>query len=405
MKKCSRCGKENPDDMLLCGYCGERFPKFRICPKCGKVVPDDMKFCGYCGERFAEESPAPAEEFEINDTVLVKYNGNGGSIIIPKNVTRIDEYTFINCKTITNVTIPDGVTSIGTWAFWGCEALVSVTIPPSMKEIEEAAFWLCESLTSITIPENTVIKAYAFDECNALKSATIHTNIGESMFAKCTALTDVVISEGVTTIGEFAFKECKALKTLTIPKSVTSIGDCAFYCCDDITLLVYPNSEGERYAKAKSIKYKLIRSISETGIVETYFPTPEGKTTPSFAQIKQQLLFALAKDFEFEGTVLRYYVGEGGDVVVPNGVTEIGYDSFSECGAVTSVTIPEGVTSIGFSAFSYCDSLRRVTIPGSVTNIHKRAFEHCKDLTLYVYPGTEGEAFAKREGLRYELIK
>ena len=61
-------------------------------------------------------------------------------------------------------------------------------------------------------------------------------------------------------------------------------------------------------------------------------------------------------------------------VVIPNGVTSIGYSAFSGCTSLTSVNIPNSVTSIGDSAFSGCTSLTSVDIPNSVTSIGDSAF-------------------------------
>ena len=67
--------------------------------------------------------------------------------------------------------------------------------------------------------------------------------------------------------------------------------------------------------------------------------------------------------FEIVNGVLISYSGHGGDVVIPEGVTEIGASAFSNCSSLKSVTIPEGVTEIGAKAFSFCSSLESVTIP------------------------------------------
>ncbi len=56
-------------------------------------------------------------------------------------------------------------------------------------------------------------------------------------------------------------------------------------------------------------------------------------------------------DFVIENGVLKEYKGQGGDVVIPEGVTSIGAWAFKYCSSLASVVIPEGVTSIGDEAF------------------------------------------------------
>ena len=85
-------------------------------------------------------------------------------------------------------------------------------------------------------------------------------------------------------------------------------------------------------------------------------------------------------DFVIENGVLKKYVGPGGDVVIPDGVTSIGDWAFDDCKSLASVTIPDSVTSIGDWAFSGCSRLKSVTIPDSVTSIGDMAFESCSSL-------------------------
>ena len=87
-----------------------------------------------------------------------------------------------------------------------------------------------------------------------------------------------------------------------------------------------------------------------------------------------------ASDFIVENGVLTKYVGPGGDVVIPDGVTEIGSSAFLDCITLTSVTIREGVTKICWSAFNHCTSLTKVTIPDSVTHLGQSAFRGCVSL-------------------------
>ncbi|MGI6173884.1 MAG: leucine-rich repeat protein [Christensenellales bacterium] len=92
------------------------------------------------------------------------------------------------------------------------------------------------------------------------------------------------------------------------------------------------------------------------------------------------------EDFLIENGVLVRYLGEGSNVKIPNGVTEIGAGAFLGKDGVTSVTIPKGVWKIGSSAFWLCSGLKTVTIPKGVTEIGDSAFQLCVNLKTVTLP-------------------
>ena len=85
-------------------------------------------------------------------------------------------------------------------------------------------------------------------------------------------------------------------------------------------------------------------------------------------------------EFIMDGTVLREYIGSGGKVVIPEGVTEIFNNAFAWNNKVTEVVIPDSVTRIGMNAFYQCTGLKNIAIPNSVTTIEGSAFDHCTAL-------------------------
>ncbi|MBQ8739551.1 MAG: leucine-rich repeat domain-containing protein, partial [Clostridia bacterium] len=91
-------------------------------------------------------------------------------------------------------------------------------------------------------------------------------------------------------------------------------------------------------------------------------------------------------DFEITNGVLTKYKGTDPNVIIPNGVTEIGENAFYNCEFITSVTIPKGVTKIGARAFCNCKSLVSATIPNGVTSIGESAFSQCSSLTSITIP-------------------
>ena len=69
------------------------------------------------------------------------------------------------------------------------------------------------------------------------------------------------------------------------------------------------------------------------------------------------------------------------EIVVPEGVTEIGENAFKDANkSLESVVLPSTLVKIGENAFTYCEHLKAVKIPESVKEIGERAFENCKSL-------------------------
>ena len=96
--------------------------------------------------------------------------------------------------------------------------------------------------------------------------------------------------------------------------------------------------------------------------------------------------------------VLVEYIGNGGDVVIPDGVIKIGAEAFHCCETITSVTIPGSVKHIGKEAFYLCEKLTTVKMLKGVEIIDDAAFKFCGELTEITIPNSVtyigAEAFA-----------
>ena len=68
------------------------------------------------------------------------------------------------------------------------------------------------------------------------------------------------------------------------------------------------------------------------------------------------------------------------NVVVGDGITEIGRLSFISCDNMTSVVLPDSVTIIDGRAFEDCISLASINIPNGVTSIGDTEFYYCTSL-------------------------
>ena len=271
------------------------------------------------------------------------------SITIPEGVSRISEKAFYGCSGLASVTIPSSVTSIGQSAFYGCSGLASVTIPSSVTSIGQSAFYGCSGLTSVTIPSSvTSIGESAFSSCISLTNVSIPLSvktIGNYMFNGCSGLTSVSIPLGVESIGNYSFYSCSSLSSVIIPSSVTSIGQSAFSGCSGLTSVTFPSS---------------VTSIGQdafyqcTGLTKVIVPDIAAWCRISFGNNTANPLCYANNIYSDENTEIT-------DLIIPEGVTSIGFSAFFGCSSLTSVTIPESVTSIGDYAFYDCRALRSIT--------------------------------------------
>ena len=138
-------------------------------------------------------------------------------------------------QTLLRVSIPNSITIIRAQAFNNCQALQSISIPNSVTGIGDNTFYNCHALQSIFIPNRvTNIWKNTFYNCYSLQSISIPnsvTSIGEGAFYNCYALQSIFIPNRVTNIGYGTFYHCHALQSIVIPNSVTSIGYDAFSYC------------------------------------------------------------------------------------------------------------------------------------------------------------------------------
>lgn len=91
-------------------------------------------------------------------------------------------------------------------------------------------------------------------------------------------------------------------------------------------------------------------------------------------------------------------------VVLPEGVTSIGFRTFDGCPNLTSVTLPSSMTSISYWAFNGCKMLTDIHIPSGTVKIEKTAFENCEKLTIHAPAGSYAETYAKENSIPFVAV-
>ena len=82
------------------------------------------------------------------------------------------------------------------------------------------------------------------------------------------------------------------------------------------------------------------------------------------------------------------------EVVIEDGLTELGYGVFAYSNSLASIRLPNTLTTISSDVFEECGSLHSVTIPKSVVNISQVAFRYSRLTELTMVGRTKAEVRA-----------
>lgn len=342
-------------------------------------------------------------------------------------------------------------------AIWETELVASAETTGSYGDLTYTAYSDCvyitdcdTSVTSVEIPEEieglpvTEICDNAFEDCTLLKTVTIPDQvkyIGDYAFANCTQLTDLTIPDSVVWIGNYAFRNCNSLESVTLSIYVEYVRTGAFSDCDVLQTITfenmscmissfsttipeqaeiccYENSTAYEYAKKFNRNYSIMASAAS-----------------GFLGTDNQLQWNYRTDMAAltifgEGAIPNYtsiseapwkaYENNIKNIVIEDGITEIGDYAFYEMDNVKSVTISDTVTRIGCRAFdeTFIDELE---VPASVETIESYAFCSCHNVMiespfctladeivsedgyslLYGFDDSTVETYAKENGIAY----
>ena len=253
------------------------------------------------------------------------------------------------------------------------------------------------TLTKVSLPAGiTKIGYRAFYNCTALESIVgteSATELGTGAFESCTVLDGVVLNASLTEIPTALFRRCNALDHFSLPAGITKINEEAFYGCK-LSNLTLP--EG----------LEIIGKGALSGIEATTL------TLPSTVKVLEANAIYdcsnLAEIILNEGLV---EIGEGAlgynraltNLTIPSTVTTIGESAFNHCKLLTEMALPEGITTIPAYCFDQCAALKSVGIPSTVTTIGECAFQMCSELSDIVLPEgletIEANAFSSCEAL------
>lgn len=252
-----------------------------------------------------------------------------------------------------------------------------VKLPTTLKTIGINAFAYCRSLETIDLSGVTEIGSHAFGACSALKSVDLSgvKVLTSSVFSECSSLTDVKLS-GMKTIGSGAFEDCIALKNIDL-SLVADFGDKAFCNCQSL----------ETANLASAVVIGNDRYYSDGRTFKGCYSLRDVTFGNDLITIGNQT---------FENTAIE-------NVILPEGLTNLGEGAFSQCEKLTSVVFPKSLSAIGERAFNNCTSLIKIEMPTGLTSIGSDAFNGCTSLEEVSIPATVREI--GQNAFNYTAIK
>ena len=326
------------------------------CPRCGETF--FINFCPKCGYNITNVEIIEDGDYVIlkKDSIntLIKYNGNEKHIIIPPNISVVDEGCFsdndnikiievcndekilkrrsINLPSLEYIRIGKNV-EIMENAIWNAHNLKGIHYDGSLNDWCNVIFNSDRAIKILFKNTNTANK---FDPNNYMTIKNIDFNEFDNMPKSLSGFFDlesVILPDDCTKISESFFIFLRKLKTIRIPDGCKVIGGKAFFCCESL---------------------------------ET--------------------------------------------IVIPNSVEVIGALAFSNCNRLKNVVLPDKLKRIEKSTFAYCKSLEEIKIPKDIEYISVHAFTDSYDLEdgdcslkRVIYKGTESKW--KRIKYKSEIIK
>lgn len=267
-----------------------------------------------------------SKNFDVQNGVLISYNGCADNINIPEGVTRIANGAFYAAR--------NNYKNIG---------IAGIILPSSLRHIDENAFsnllvpWVAFGISEYN-EHFSVQDGVLF---NKDKTLLIKYPIDKQDF-------EYAVPDTVKQISPNAFKYARNLRKLVLPSSLENIGEEAITALNNLQYI--------DFSKTKLVEFPKSLCASCNKLIDVKFPTNLRK---------------IGWGAFFGDNSLR-------QISLPNELTEIAECAFGNCSNLSDINISKSVVKIGESAFTECTSLHSIIIPRDI-NVHPEAIpQNCK---------------------------
>ena len=190
------------------------------------------------------------------------------------------------------------------------------------------------------------------------------------------ALCEVVLTNGVVEVEQAAISYCNALTNLLLGTSLRYFGDGVLQGNPNLKHVSFP--EG-------------LAQMGNSTFYNSHIETVDWPSTMEFVP-DRTFNNSWLRAINFAGAGLRriefdaFSYSQIISIDIPNSVTNIERDAFSNCRQLTSIHLPTGLAKIAERTFSSCSSLASIEIPAGVTEIGGSVFYGCSALAALELP-------------------
>lgn len=378
------------------------------------VLPENLTRIGYYVS-------SGTEKLSSSGGYVFAHCINLAEINIPESVKWIQNYSFLNCKSLRTIDLNVANGQLGEAAFAHCESLETVTLCADLKTLPSKAFIYCYSLSDIhtagatgetanvaDLSQITSFGSNAFQHCTGLKKVTLSTDssftaLSNYLFDGCSALEEVTLPNQLTYLGTYTFRN-SGLKKVRMPDGVSVLGSSATNLYPSLTTKV-----GVFDGCTKLTNLDLNNVIRIGGLSFRNCPLTEVADTLDLSKVEEFCTGAFAgtglKQVNLSGVLLKSTgtsaknppmgFGNGSSNRTTLLTNSDGEGVFENCTQLTKVTFSNqtgtfafgsGATSktvkveFGAQMFKGCTALESVEMPASAVTFADQTFYGCSAL-------------------------
>lgn len=316
---------------------------------------------------------------------------------IPESVTFLGESAFSNATSLQSVTFNSGLEKLGNNSFGGCAQLAQVNFSQdgSLKEIGQYTFSECKALTEVVLPDGLETVGYAsFNASDSLNSVAIPasvTRVGGYAFHGTKIYNDSIAKgDAFVYVDNWLVQIARGNKESDCP-NVRMTG-----------IISDTSGEDERIPDFNSSVVGGYQARFKPGVVGIADSAFNGCSALIFAEIPVSVKYI--GNYAFMACENLYRIN------TLSGLKRIGVQAFNDCKKLLQLNLSEGLETIGQDAFRGCTTLvnpdNRNIIPQSVMQIEPDAFY---DTGLWNSPDKYGVIYAGNwivgyTGEEYEIV-